>query len=147
MSNTQTLIATLEGAPEIIISLVREMPPQNLKRRPGPNEWSAHEPLALEAGLEPEIIDLVRARADFDSNTDIPGFGDAEQTIVAFAREVISAEKVSSETFQNVIEHFGERGAMELAGLVGYYLFVNTTIKTFDVQLAPGREQLLPDLW
>ena len=43
MSNTQTLIATLESAPEIIYSLVREVPPQNLKRRPSPNKWSAHE--------------------------------------------------------------------------------------------------------
>ncbi len=39
----QTLIAALEGAPDIILSLVREIPPQNLKRRPGPNKWSAHE--------------------------------------------------------------------------------------------------------
>jgi uncharacterized damage-inducible protein DinB len=43
MSNTQTLIATLESAPEIIIGLVREVPSENLKRRPGPNKWSAHE--------------------------------------------------------------------------------------------------------
>ena len=43
MSNTQTLIATLESAPEIIIGLVREVPSQNLKRRPSPNKWSAHE--------------------------------------------------------------------------------------------------------
>ena len=43
MHNTQILIATLEGAPEIISSLVREVPPQNLKRRPSPNKWSAHE--------------------------------------------------------------------------------------------------------
>ena len=43
MNNTQTLIATLEGAPDITISLVREVPPQNLKRRPSPNKWSAHE--------------------------------------------------------------------------------------------------------
>ncbi len=43
MNNTQTLIANLEGAPDIIISLVREVLPQNLKRRPSPNKWSAHE--------------------------------------------------------------------------------------------------------
>jgi len=43
MNNTQTLIATLEGNPGIIISLVREVLPQNLKRRPSPNKWSAHE--------------------------------------------------------------------------------------------------------
>jgi len=40
---TQTLIASLEAAPGIIIGLVREVAPQNLKRRPAPNKWSAHE--------------------------------------------------------------------------------------------------------
>lgn len=43
MKNTQTLITALANAPEIIISLVREVPPQNLKRRPSPNKWSVHE--------------------------------------------------------------------------------------------------------
>lgn len=41
--DTQKLIATLEAAPGMIIGLVREVPPQNLKRRPAPNKWSAHE--------------------------------------------------------------------------------------------------------
>src|SRR5262245_54949772 len=41
--NTQTLIASLEAAPGIIIGLIREVAPQNLKRRPAPNKWSAHE--------------------------------------------------------------------------------------------------------
>src|SRR5260370_22321904 len=41
--DTQTLIATLEASPGIMIGLVREVPPQNLKRRPAPNKWSAHE--------------------------------------------------------------------------------------------------------
>ncbi len=43
MNNPQTLIAALAAAPEIIIGLVREVPPQHLKRRPSPNKWSAHE--------------------------------------------------------------------------------------------------------
>jgi uncharacterized damage-inducible protein DinB len=41
--DTQTLIASLEAAPGIIIGLVREVPPENLKRRPEPTKWSAHE--------------------------------------------------------------------------------------------------------
>jgi hypothetical protein len=41
--NTQALIASLEAAPGMIIGLVREVPPQNLKRRPAPDKWSAHE--------------------------------------------------------------------------------------------------------
>src|SRR4030095_11718361 len=43
MSNTTTLIAALENAPGVIIPLIREVPPQYLKRRPSPAKWSAHE--------------------------------------------------------------------------------------------------------
>jgi hypothetical protein len=43
MSNTTTLITLLENAPGIIIPLVREVPPEYLKRRPSPTKWSAHE--------------------------------------------------------------------------------------------------------
>ena len=43
MDGAQTLIATLQSAPRIIIGLIREVPPQNLKRRPSPTKWSAHE--------------------------------------------------------------------------------------------------------
>src|SRR4030095_2555731 len=43
MSDTTTLIAALENAPGVIIPLIREAPPQFLKRRPSPTKWSAHE--------------------------------------------------------------------------------------------------------
>ena len=110
-------------------------------------EWTSHEPAGERAGLEPESIDFVKRRADLDTAGDIPGFGDRERTIIAFVREVVSEEKVTSATFRRARELFGDRGVMELAGLVGYYGFVNITLKTFDVQLAPGRERLLPDFW
>ncbi len=43
MEDALTLIATLQSAPRIIIGLIREVPPQYLKRRPSPTKWSAHE--------------------------------------------------------------------------------------------------------
>ncbi len=110
-------------------------------------EWSSHEPAGERAGLEAEIIDLVKRRGDLDAAGEVPGLGEQERTIIAFVREVITEEKVTSATFNRALELFGEQGVMDLAGLVGYYGFVNTTLKTFDVQLAPGRERLLPDLW
>ena len=33
---------------------------------------------------------------------------------------------------------------MDLTGLVGYYTFVNYTLKTFDLQRTPGSQLLLP---
>lgn len=43
MSNTTALISALETAPGVIIPLIREVPPQILKRRPSPAKWSAYE--------------------------------------------------------------------------------------------------------
>jgi len=110
-------------------------------------EWSAHEPLGLRAGLEPEIIDVVKRRANLDDIPEINGLGETERTIIRLVREAVSDEKVSPETFSQAHALFGERGLMDLVGLIGHYSFINLTLKTFDVQLAPGRERLLPDLW
>ena len=70
-----------------------------------------------------------------------------ERLIIQFAREAISEERVSSETFARARELLGDQGVMDLTGLIGYYNFVNITLKSFDLQLEPGRERLLPDLW
>jgi uncharacterized damage-inducible protein DinB len=43
MNNPEAVITALENAPAIITPLVREVPAENLKRRPSPGKWSAHE--------------------------------------------------------------------------------------------------------
>ena len=43
MSDTTILISALETAPGVIIPLIREVPPQIMKRRPSPAKWSAYE--------------------------------------------------------------------------------------------------------
>ena len=43
MSKTCNLITALETAPGVIIPLIREVPPQILKRRPSAEKWSACE--------------------------------------------------------------------------------------------------------
>ncbi|MEQ1761912.1 MAG: DinB family protein [Pyrinomonadaceae bacterium] len=43
MSDTTSLVSALETAPGVIIPLIREVPPQILKRRPSPEKWSAYE--------------------------------------------------------------------------------------------------------
>ncbi|MDQ3745683.1 MAG: DinB family protein [Acidobacteriota bacterium] len=37
------VIVALEIAPSLVVPLVREVPPEVLKRRPAPGRWSAHE--------------------------------------------------------------------------------------------------------
>jgi hypothetical protein len=43
MTDTTSLISALETAPRVIVPLIREVPPEILKRRPSPAKWSAHE--------------------------------------------------------------------------------------------------------
>ena len=107
-------------------------------------EWSAHESAGRNAGLEEEIIELLRlGRSLADAGT-LPGLGERERTVIRVARELVNAPKLSAEAFVQAQTQFGNEGVMDLAGLVGYYTFVNYTIKTFDVQRAPGSRLLLP---
>lgn len=107
-------------------------------------EWSAHEGPARVAGLEEQIIDLVKYRRPLPAIDSMPGFGETERTIIQFAREVVSEEKVSSSTFADAVRIFGREGTMDLVGLIGYYNFVAITLKAFDLQRPPGSELLLP---
>ena len=43
MQDSTAVIDALRRAPEIVTPLVREVLPENLKRRPAPGRWSAHE--------------------------------------------------------------------------------------------------------
>ena len=107
-------------------------------------EWSAHEPLGQAAGLEQDIIEVIKYRKDMNSLPSIEGFDEIEQTLVQFTRELVSEEKVSTPTFNKAIELFGNEGVVDIVGLVGYYNFVAMTLKAFDVQRPVGSELLLP---
>ena len=43
MQNPQTIIQSLQNAPNVIVPLVREVPKELLRRRPKPGKWSVHE--------------------------------------------------------------------------------------------------------
>jgi uncharacterized damage-inducible protein DinB len=43
MQDPDAIITALNNAPDLIIPLVREIPPEILKRRPRAGKWSAHE--------------------------------------------------------------------------------------------------------
>jgi hypothetical protein len=60
----EALLDALERAPRIVVPLVREVPPDILRRRPQPRKWSAHEHachLAVVHRLFFERLDLMLA--------------------------------------------------------------------------------------
>jgi len=64
METAAAVIRALERAPEIVVPLVREVPPVLLKRRPTARKWSAHEHachLAFVHGLFFDRLDQILA--------------------------------------------------------------------------------------
>jgi|SRR3954468_20445576 hypothetical protein len=51
------------------------------------NEWTAHEPAGLKAGLDPQTIDIVKYRKP------IAGVPDKEAAIIKLGREVFGSKK------------------------------------------------------
>ena len=107
-------------------------------------EWSAHEGLGRDAGLEDAIIDLIRYDRPLSEAGDLPGLGETERTIIRAVREMVGEPRMSDETFEAAQRLLGNTGIMDLAGLIGHYTTVNYTLKAFDVQRPPGSMLTLP---
>lgn len=101
-------------------------------------EWTVHEPVALRAGLEPEIIDIVRYRKA------LVGVPDRDASIIQLGRELFENRSVSSETFARVIKHLGKRDLVDLCQFMGNYTRTAILLHTFDVHLPHDTQPLLP---
>ena len=101
-------------------------------------EWSAHEPEALREGLEQSIIDIVKYRRD------ATGLGEKETLIIRLGRELFRQKKVSSQTYAQAVRLFGQRGVVNLSALMANYTMIGMMLNTFDQQLRPGMQPLLP---
>ena len=100
-------------------------------------EWQAHVRLARQAGLAEEVIAAIAERRT-------PVFTDPdEQLVYDFCSTFYRNHGVDDGLFEKVKQRFGERGLVDLTGLIGYYSFVSVTLNVFEVPVPPGA-QLLP---
>ena len=100
--------------------------------------WTLHELRALEQGLEPEIINVVRHRRP------LTGLGEREAAVIQIGREMIGLHRVSPETYANAVRLFGEQDALDLAYLMEEYAITCGILTIFNQQLPAGQEPLLP---
>jgi 4-carboxymuconolactone decarboxylase len=81
-------------------------------------EWMAHKRMALEAGLSKEIVDAIAiGKRPASMKPD-------EETAYNFCTELLQSKQVSDATFQGAVKQFGERGVVDLMGVMGYYQLV-----------------------
>jgi len=103
-------------------------------------EWSAHKKNALTAGLSPAVIEAIAT-----GKRPSPMQPD-EQAVYNFGDELLRTREVSDAAFKAVVDKFGERGAVDLSGVIGYYCFVSIMLNIDRYPLPDGEKPELKPL-
>jgi 4-carboxymuconolactone decarboxylase len=103
-------------------------------------EWSAHKRNALKEGVSPAVVDAIAA------GKRPTGMQPDEEAIYNFGNELLQNKDVSDASFKAVVDKFGERGAVDLTGVMGYYCFVSMMLNIDRYPLADGEKPELKSL-
>ena len=103
-------------------------------------EWFAHYPLALKGGLDPKVADAIAAGKRPDS------MKDDEAALYDLATALYRDRKVSDAVYKAALEKFGERGIMDIIGIIGYYDLVSMTLITMQAEAPNDSVKPLPVL-
>ena len=85
-------------------------------------EWYAHKTLALEAGLSASVVD------DIQAGRRPTGMKPDETVIYDFWTELRTKHRVSDATFAAAKTLLGERGVVDLIGVMGYYDIISMVL-------------------
>jgi len=95
-------------------------------------EFHIHSEAAKAAGLDPACIEAIRVAQP-------PAFADeAEAEVYEFTRQLLQTGTVEPSLYAAVKTRFGERGVVELTGVVGYYTMVSMTLNAHEIPLPDG---------
>jgi 4-carboxymuconolactone decarboxylase len=100
-------------------------------------EWDVHYPVAIKAGLNPEVAKAVA------EGRRPQGASEDEQLIYDFCTELHRNQSVSDDTYARALARFGEQGIIDLAGVNGYYTFLAMVLNVARTPLAKGRQPAL----
>jgi 4-carboxymuconolactone decarboxylase len=101
-------------------------------------EWHAHHSHAMAAGLDPRLAaELAQGRRP-------AGMSDEEAAVHDFCKELHERKSVSDANYAKVVKHFGERGAVDLIGVIGYYTLVSMILNVDRVPIPGGAADPLP---
>jgi 4-carboxymuconolactone decarboxylase len=99
-------------------------------------EWFAHYPLALKGGLDPKIVDDIAAGKRPEN------MKDDEAALYDLAAALYRDKKVTDAVYKAALDKFGERGIMDIIGIIGYYDLVSMTLIT--MQAGPPNDSVPP---
>src|SRR3974390_747537 len=97
-------------------------------------EWFAHVPLAIKAGLSPNII------AELKANKRPSNMGPDESAVYDFVTELSTKNEVSDETFARAKSLLGEQQGVDLTAVAGTYVTVAMILGIAEEGVPPGKE-------
>jgi 4-carboxymuconolactone decarboxylase len=103
-------------------------------------EWYAHSRSALQAGISQAAVDAIAAGKR-------PALlGPDEDVVYNFVSELLKTKQVSDPVFQAALGKLGEKGVVDLTGLVTYYGFVSAMLNIDRYPLPEGAKPELKPL-
>ncbi len=103
-------------------------------------EWYAHKRAALQAGLEPAIVDAIQhGRRPRAMSKD-------EDAVYTFCTEVLNTKHVSDATFAAAKNAVGEKGVVDLMGVMSWYQMVSMLLNVDRYPLPAGAQPELEPL-
>jgi 4-carboxymuconolactone decarboxylase len=98
-------------------------------------EWFAHAPLAVKAGLSPEIV------ADLKANKRPAGMKEDEEAVYDFVMELSTTRKVSDATFEKAKRILSEQQIVDLTATAGTYVTVAMLLAMAEETVPAGKEE------
>ena len=95
-------------------------------------EWYAHAPLAIKAGLDPEIV------AALGAGNKPEKMKDDEAIVWEFTTQLRRNHGGDDAIYGKAVEKFGENGVMDLVAVNGYYDVVSMTLNVAHVSPPAG---------
>ncbi len=102
-------------------------------------EWFAHEPMALKAGVKPQTVKEKKAAPA------PKGAPKDERAIYDFIQELYKTRRVSDKNYKRVHSFLGDRGMVELIGIMGYYTLISMTLNVFRADLPDNAPLPFPE--
>jgi 4-carboxymuconolactone decarboxylase len=97
-------------------------------------EWFAHAPLALKAGLSPQIV------ADLKTNRRPASMPPEEAVVYDFVTELTIRHEVADETFARAKRLLGEQQIVDLTAVAGTYITVAMMLAMAEQSVPAGEE-------
>jgi 4-carboxymuconolactone decarboxylase len=97
-------------------------------------EWFAHAPLAVKAGLSPDIV------AELKAGKRPSNMPPEEAAVHDFVTELTTKHAVSDETFARAKKLLGEQQVVDLTTVAGTYISIAMVLAMSEESVPPGKE-------